>query len=78
MTARSITTHALSGTAFAERCATVRFDSWAGRTVAHVRVLGESKRPAEFIRYDGKAFAQFLSDSLDVGSLRMTTLRRAS
>lgn len=40
-----MTVHALGTAAtFADRCGTVNFDSWAGRTTAHVRVLGETPK----------------------------------
>ena len=36
----------------------------------------KEKRPAEYLRYDGKAFAQFLADSLDMGAAHIVKTRR--
>lgn len=36
----------------------------------------KGKRPAEYLRYDGAAFAQFLCDSLDMGPAHIVKTRR--
>ncbi len=51
-------------------------DMWCLTDLWRAAGAPRDKRPNEYLRYEGKAFAEFLNDSLDAGMARITKTRK--